>query len=142
MKNNAKDQPQTMYKTFICTTNTLVEQVGMNVGSRSKLSQLHFQFEKHATHSAKANLVEIMGYQLGLHRNIDPSLKHHLTNRRRIMKQTVDSVVSTLQKQQAITASNTTTTFPTRAMVATITKQQDTSVSQLYKMRIDFILNP
>ncbi len=140
MKNSAKEQPQAMYKTFFCTTDTLVEQTEIK-GSRRKLSQLYNHFDSSATNKAKANLVEIMGYQLGLHRNIDPSLKHHLTSRRRIMKQTVDSVVSTLQKQ-VITVSNTTTPFPTKTLSTSTTTQHEANASQLYKMRIDFILNP
>ncbi len=116
----------------------MIEQPNSTNRMRSKLAQLHSYFDRTATTKIKKNFADIVGYQLGMKSTLDSNLKKHFTSRKRIVKKAVDATTSTLQAQHTPQA------IYNDAGIQTTTKQNNTTVStgsQLYKMRINYILN-
>ncbi len=132
--NNQESSTSPSFQTFLCSNNSLIEVKCSN--ARNRLSKLHDKFYREESSITKLDLKEFVGYQLGLKVNIKPSLKAHLTNKNRIVKE--------VRRVQAFAQDNV-TTAPLQGSNNNNNNHQTPRVplqgSQLYKMKIGYILN-
>ncbi len=113
-QSQASSIESSFFQTFVCKNDTLVELKQSE--HRGKLAQLHESFERGTTQNTKQEFVDLVGFQLGLKSSVHPSLLAHLSKRNRIVK----------------SASPSDSTKP---------QENGSRGSQLYKMKLEFILN-